>query len=313
VRSIRWLALAPLAAAACSSPLPFRSRSESRAEELLATFESDPVRYEEEKADAMGDSEMSARFVAMAFDRAVELEKEAWKETFPEDPARKELTRQRLWKIKKELPEWGAPAARLCVLEISGYGLSYDVAVEVLGRIDPKTVEVPISDALASSSPEERRGAIRAAMAANAVKRMEGAIYPRIDDTSWIVRRETILALVNGTTPELNAALERRLADPQILVAREAALALGKRSVRASVDSLLRFLERAKETNDPLAIDAVITAFKQLSGRTDLGADLATWRQWVSQNRPIPTPGPATRPSESGTQSQPSAETPRVG
>jgi hypothetical protein len=77
------------------------------------------------------------------------------------------------------------------------------------------------------------------------------------------------------------------------LVATEAAIALGKRRVRAAVDPLLRFLERAKAANDPIGIDSALRAFQSLSGRTDFGSDLAAWRLWVSQNRPITDTRPA--------------------
>jgi len=312
-----WILCAAGFGIACANTPLFRSGAEVRAEDLLSLAETDVAKYELAKPSVQGDPEVTERFVGMAFDRTVSLAIEQWTETFPEDPARKEQIRQRFARLETELVEWGPAAANHCVGVAGEVGLRYEIACEILGRTNGAWVDVAIVEATVSPDASRRRGAIRAAVAANAARRLEKDLYPLLSDPAWIVRREAAVAVAvsGGSTPEVGAALIKLLDDPQLLVATEAAGALGKRRVRDAVDPLLRFLERAKNANDPIAIDSALKAFQALSGRTDFGSDLASWRLWVSQNRPIVdtrpagslpknTPAPESQPSENPKQTR---------
>lgn len=282
--------------AGCQGALTFRSDTDRRVDGLLDGLENDTVAFELERPEALDDPEVRARFAERLFERTFELSNAALRESVGKSAPESDRLREAWLRCRGEFVRLGPAAAEQCVVELAGAGPRAGLARDLLTQVKPTDARDPIARALDSADAALRRAGIRAAMATNQVMAFETVLVAHTQDPVWTVRREAALALANATSRPARDALLLALDDRQRLVAREAAVALGRRRVRECGDALLRFLERAREARDPTSVDAALTAFHALSGRKDLGADVAAWRQWVIENRPIVDTRPSNEP-----------------
>jgi len=279
-------ALVPLVfvVAACGSVQILRSPTER----LIDSIGEDPAAWEASREGALSDPSTREAVVRGAFDRVLELDRAARAAEKANDVDARDRARLEQSRYEEELSRDGEAAARHAVERAGGAGPEVRVALALLGRLDEALVVAAARDALTADTASRRRGALR--VLEQKPSRVEAALddaIARTADESWIVRREAATALAQDRSVRSGTALARLLADRDLLVAREAALGLGRRHAREWFEPLISFLERASASHDPLATDAAITALKEATGR-DFPPDPKVWRRWVEESRPLP-------------------------
>lgn len=116
------------------------------------------------------------------------------------------------------------------------------------------------------------------------------AVLAAMTDESGHVRVAAVKALGRRPTTQGREALSRAVADDSDLDVRiAAARELGKFRDEATPQAL----RPALDENDPALQLAAMQSLQALTGRTEYGKSVPTWRDYLDGNDPAPPPGPS--------------------
>jgi HEAT repeat protein len=141
---------------------------------------------------------------------------------------------------------------------------------------------------------DERSPVMRAELArtlgAFSVPAAQSAIVAAMADESGQVRLAACKALAHQPTPEGFQALSHAVADDADQDVRIAAARVLHRYKEFETSPALR---PALDDNDPALQLAAMQSLKSLTGRTEFGNSVATWREYLDGKDPAPPPGPS--------------------
>ncbi|MFN0207236.1 MAG: HEAT repeat domain-containing protein [Planctomycetota bacterium] len=278
-----------------SAGLSFRSAVRTRAIEIADTIDSNVAQFQIDRPGIIADAELCTALTEELCDRILTIDVRRREIEIKGDAALREMASQQSSRYRMVVSQLGETAARVFVQMANGSGYRVSLALDSLAKMEDAAVAPALLEAFQSADSTIRRAALRAAATSpSRIVNFQSETALLLLDPDWTVRREACVTLGQSklSGEKWDDALAEAMNDPQPLVASEAARALGTRKSLQRINTIIEFLERARNANDPLSAEAAHAALAEITNRKDMIPDPVAWRKWVEENRPESRPAP---------------------